>query len=73
MLLASEARRITETRTNDDLSWLDEEIYAACKDGVTTITFTCLPEAIEEIERCGYTIKDRLRLTSGFDLITIEW
>ena len=73
MLLASEARRITETRTNDDLSWLDEEIYAACKDGLTTITISCLPEVIEEIERCGYTIKDRLRLTSGFDLITIEW
>jgi hypothetical protein len=73
MLLASEARRIAETGINDDLSWLDEEIYAACKDGVTTITFTCLPEAIEEIERCGYTIKDRLRLTNGFDLITIEW
>lgn len=73
MLLASEARRIAETGITDELSWLDEEIYAACKDGLTTITISCLPEVIEEIERCGYTIKDRLRLTNGFDLITIEW
>ena len=78
MLLASEARqiaarRITETGITNELSWIDEEIYKACKDGVTTITITCSHEAIEEIERCGYTIKDRLRLTNGFDLITIEW
>ena len=70
MLLASEARRIAET---DELSWLDEAIYKASKDGVTTITFTCSPEAIEEIARCGYTIIDRVMLTKGLDVITIEW
>ena len=83
MLLASEARqiaarqiaarRIAETGITHELLWLDEEIYRASKDGVTTITFTCSPEAIEEIERCGYTIRDRLRLKNGLDVITIEW
>ena len=73
MLLASEARRIAETGITDQLSWLDEEIYKASKDGETTITFTCSPEAIEEIERCGYTIIDRMMFTNGLDVITIEW
>lgn len=73
MLLASEARRIAETGITDELSLLDEEIYKASKDGVTTITFTCSPEAVEEIGRCGYTIIDRLMLTKGIDVITIEW
>ena len=51
MLLASEARRIAETGITDELSCLDEEIYKASKDGVTTITFICSHEAIEEIGR----------------------